>query len=118
MPPPPSTQTVSEAQGPPALLVVKSVPPTQMTYGDSIGHHVFVLFHAPLSPAASKKLWPWEAIFLKYGSSLEGSGGSQYHDELKFKGNGLSEDMPPNSAVSLEPTYTYSVVTPGAMPSA
>lgn len=32
IPPPPSTQAVSDAQGPPALSVAKSVPPTQMTY--------------------------------------------------------------------------------------
>src|SRR5438094_823847 len=31
MPPPPSTQAVSELQAPPAPLVVKSVPPTEVT---------------------------------------------------------------------------------------
>ena len=37
IPPPPSTQPTSELQAPPAPLVVKSVPPTQMTYASSDG---------------------------------------------------------------------------------
>src|SRR5580704_7030555 len=100
MPPPPSTQTVSELQPLPAPLVTRSVPPTQMTNGDSIGH-MLVVRHAPLSPAASKKLWPCAANFMKNGSSDLGSTGVQNHDELKFKGNGLCEDMLLNMAVSL-----------------
>src|SRR5579872_2152334 len=100
IPPPPSTQTVSEAQPLPAPFVVRSVPPTQMTSGDSIGHMLEVL-HAPLSPAASKKLWPCAIIFMKNGSSLLGSTGVQNHDELKFKGKGLCDDMLLNIAVSL-----------------
>jgi hypothetical protein len=37
IPPPPSTQAVSELQGPPALLVSKSVPPTDVIYTSSAG---------------------------------------------------------------------------------
>jgi len=55
---------------------------------------------------------------LKYISSELLGGLHLYHDELKFKGNGLSEDMALNRAVPLEPTYTYSFFACGAMPSA
>lgn len=37
MPPPESTQAVSEAQGPAALAVTRSVPPTETTYASSAG---------------------------------------------------------------------------------
>ncbi len=66
MPPPLSTHAVSEAHGPPALEVVRSVPPT--------GHNVAVV-RGPWEflggpawncrPTATKKFCPCAAIFWK-----------------------------------------------------
>lgn len=47
---------------------------------------------------------------MKYVSSELKSVPHLNHDELKFKGNGLSEDMAVNRAVPVEPTYTYRVL--------
>ena len=58
MPPPLSDQAVSDAQGPPGLLVVKSVPPTETTYAASAGHASFLDDQVESSPDAAKKFWP------------------------------------------------------------
>jgi hypothetical protein len=58
MPPPLSTQAVSDFQGPPALAVLKSVPPTETTYALSAGHASFLDDQVELSPDAAKKFWP------------------------------------------------------------
>ena len=47
-----------------------------------------------------------------------GSAGLQPHEQLNCAGNGVSVVMALRMAVSVDPTYTYSVVMPGAMPSA
>ena len=65
MPPPLSAQAVSEAQGPAALEVVKSVPPTETMFASSAGHASFDADHAELSPDAAKKFCPCDAIFSK-----------------------------------------------------
>jgi hypothetical protein len=58
MPPPLSAQAVSDAQGPAAPLVVKSVPPTETIFASSAGHASFDADQAELSPDAAKKFWP------------------------------------------------------------
>ena len=66
MPPPLSTQAVSDAHGPAALAVVRSVPPTETTLASSAGHaSVSLLDQVELSPEAAKKFWPCAAIFWK-----------------------------------------------------
>ncbi len=67
MPPPLSTQAVSDFHAPPALAVTRSVPPTEMTCASSPGHASAapVFFQVELSPEATKKLWPCAAIFSK-----------------------------------------------------
>ena len=66
MPPPLSTQAVSEAQGPAAPEVMRSVPPTETTYG-IVGRPGLrsCLVQVELSPEAAKKFWPCAAIFWK-----------------------------------------------------
>ncbi len=58
MPPPLSAQAVSDFQAPPALVVLKSVPPTETTYALSAGHASFLDDQVELSPDATKKFWP------------------------------------------------------------
>jgi len=101
------------------LVVVKSVPPTETIFASSAGHASFDEDHAELSPDAAKKFWPCDAIFSKYGSSVLGSAGVQPHEQLSCFDNGASvvTVMALMIAVSVLPTYTYSVVMPGAMPS-
>src|SRR5215831_9564841 len=118
MPPPLSTHAVSEAHGPPALVVVRSVPPTETTLASSAGQASTRRDHVELSPEAAKKFWPCEAIFLKYGSSVPGSAGVQPHEQPMVAGNGLWVVMALMIAVSLEPMYTSRLARPGAMPSA
>ena len=65
MPPPLSTHAVSEAQGPAALEVERSVPPTETTLASSAGQASFLLDQVELSPEAAKKFWPCAAIFSK-----------------------------------------------------
>jgi hypothetical protein len=58
IPPPLSAQAVSDCQGPAALAVVKSVPPTETIYVASAGHASFLLDQVEASPDAAKKFWP------------------------------------------------------------
>lgn len=58
MPPPLSAQAVSDFHGPPALAVVKSVPPTETMFASSAGHASFDADQAELSPDAAKKFCP------------------------------------------------------------
>ena len=120
MPPPLSAQAVSEAQGPAALEVVRSVPPTETMLASSAGHASFDADHAELSPDAAKKFCPCEAIFSKYGSSVLGSAGVQPHEQLSCFDSGASvvTVIALIMAVSVFPTYTYKPEMPGAMPSA
>ena len=65
MPPPLSAQAVSDFHGPAALAVVKSVPPTETIFASSAGQASFDADQAELSPAATKKFCPCEAICSK-----------------------------------------------------
>lgn len=58
IPPPLSAHAVSDAHGPAALVVVKSVPPTETIFASSAGHASFDEDQAELSPEAAKKFWP------------------------------------------------------------
>ena len=89
-PPPLSTQAVSDAHGPPALEVVRSVPPTETILASSAGQASFDEDQAWLSPEAAKKFWPCEAICSKYGSRVLGSAGVQPHEQLICFDNGAS----------------------------
>ncbi len=82
MPPPLSAHAVSDFQGPAALEVVKSVPPTETMFASSAGHASFDADQAELSPDAAKKFWPCDAICSKYGSRVLGSAGVQPHEQL------------------------------------
>src|SRR5579871_238063 len=118
MPPPLSTHAVSDFHGPPALLVVKSVPPTETTLASSAGHASFLVDHVELSPDAAKKFCPCAAIFRKYGSSVEGSAGVHPHEHPIVVGSGLCVVMALMIAVSLDPTYITRLANPGAIPNA
>jgi hypothetical protein len=63
MPPPLSTQAVSDFQGPAAERVARSVPPTEMRQAASAGQASFRLDQIELSPDAAKKLCPGASIF-------------------------------------------------------
>src|ERR1700693_3699009 len=89
MPPPLSTQAVSDCQGPAALAVIRSVPPTETTLASSAGHASFDDDQVELSPDAAKKVWPCATIFWKYGSSVLGSAGVQPHEQPMVVGSGL-----------------------------
>src|ERR1700727_2548309 len=91
MPPPLSTQAVSDFQGPPALAVVRSVPPTETMLASSAGHASALpdFFHVELSPEATKKFWPCDDIFSKYGSSVVGSAGVHPQEQPTVVGSGL-----------------------------
>jgi hypothetical protein len=58
VPPPLSTQAVSDFQAPPALAVIRSVPPTETTNALSAGQASFLDDHVEASPEAAKKFWP------------------------------------------------------------
>src|SRR5579863_5620124 len=118
MPPPLSDHAISVAQAPPALEVVRSVPPTETTYASSAGHASLRDDQVELSPDATKKFCPWEDIFRKYGSSVLGSAGVQPHEQPIEVRSGLWVVMALIMAVSVEPTYISRPANPGAMPSA
>src|SRR5208282_5669329 len=103
MPPPPSIQAVSEAHGPAALEVVRSVPPTETIFASSAGQASFDEDQAELSPDAAKKFWPCDAICSKYGSRVLGSAGVQPHEQLICLDNGANavETIALMQAVSL-----------------
>src|ERR1700677_396686 len=65
MPPPLSVQALSDAQGPAAPEVFRSVPPTEMTLASSAGHAPFFGDQVESSPEAAKKFCPCAAIFSK-----------------------------------------------------
>ena len=102
-PPPLSAQAVSDAQGPAALVVVKSVPPTETIFASSAGQASFDEDQAELSPDAAKKFWPCDAICSKYGSRVLGSAGVQPHEQLICfdKGASVSETIALMQSVSL-----------------
>jgi hypothetical protein len=54
-PPPLSAQAVSDFQGPAALEVVRSVPPTETIFASSAGQASFEEDQAESSPDAAKK---------------------------------------------------------------
>jgi len=58
IPPPLSTQAVSDFQAPPALAVVKSVPPTDTMLASSAGHASLLDDQVEESPEATKKFCP------------------------------------------------------------
>ena len=58
IPPPLSVQAVSDFQGPPALAVERSVPPTDTTLASSAGHASTLVDQVEESPEAAKKFWP------------------------------------------------------------
>ena len=87
-PPPLSTQAVSECQGPAALEVVRSVPPTETILASSAGQASFEADQAELSPDAAKKFWPCDAICSKYGSRVLGSAGVHPHEQPICLDNG------------------------------
>src|ERR1700733_13033226 len=118
MPPPLSTQAVSEDQAPPALLVTRSVPPTETMLASSAGHASLRVDQVEASPDAAKKFWPWAAIFWKNGSSVVGSAGVQPHEQPMVVGSGLWVVMALIMAVSVEPMYSVRLASPGAMPMA
>jgi len=102
-PPPLSAHAVSEAHGPPAFDVVRSVPPTDTMFASSAGHASFDEDQAELSPEAAKKFWPCAAICSKYGSRVLGSAGVQPHEQLICfdKGASVVETIALMQAVSL-----------------
>src|SRR5271170_128640 len=116
MPPPLSDHAVSDAQGPAALEVVKSVPPTETTLASSAGHASFLDDQVESSPEAAKKVWPCAAIFSKYGSSVVGSSGVQPQEQPIVVGSGLCVVMALMIAVSVDPIYITRLASPGAMP--
>ena len=73
MPPPLSVHAVSDFQGPAALAVTRSVPPTETTYASSAGQASFLLDQVELSPEAAKKFLDYLAsdaarkVFEKFG---------------------------------------------------
>src|ERR1700691_1413328 len=69
-PPPLPFQPVADAHDPPGPLVVKSVPPTEITYGSSAGQTESPGVLEPSSPLATNRLCPWAANSLKIGSRL------------------------------------------------
>jgi len=93
IPPPLSAQAVSDFQGPAALEVVKSVPPTETIFASSAGQASFDADQAELSPDAAKKFWPCDAICSKYGSRVLGSAGVQPHEQLICLDNGASASV-------------------------
>ncbi len=103
MPPPLSAQAVSDFQGPAALEVVKSVPPTETIFASSAGQASFDEDQAELSPDAAKKFWPCDAICSKYGSRVLGSAGVQPHEQpiCLDKGASVVVTMALMQAVSL-----------------
>jgi hypothetical protein len=103
MPPPLSAQAVSDFQGPAALAVVRSVPPTETIFASSAGQASFDEDQAELSPDAAKKFWPCDAICSKYGSRVLGSAGVQPHEQLICLDRGASvvETIALMQAVSL-----------------
>lgn len=103
MPPPLSAQAVSDFHGPPALEVVRSVPPTETMFASSAGQASFDADQAELSPDAAKKFWPCAAICSKYGSRVLGSAGVQPQEQLICFDNGAAavETMALMQAVSL-----------------
>src|SRR5580658_5436625 len=103
MPPPESVHAVSDFHAPPALAVVRSVPPTETTFASSAGHASLLADHVELSPEAAKKFCPCAAIFSKYGSSVEGSAGVQPHEQPMVVGSGLCEVIALMMAVSVDP---------------
>ena len=118
MPPPLSTQPVSDFQAPPAPAVTKSVPPTETMLASSAGHASLADDHVELSPDAAKNVCPCAAIFWKYGSSVSGSAGVQPHEQPMLVGSGLCVVIAPIMAVSVFPTYTTKLANPGAIPNA
>src|ERR1700723_3693127 len=118
MPPPESTHAVSDFHAPPALPVVRSVPPTETTFASSAGQASLLDDQVELSPDAAKKFCPCAAIFSKYGSSVEGSAGVHPHEQPMVVGSGLCVVIALMIAVSVEPTYIVRLASPGAMPSA
>src|ERR1700690_886451 len=118
MPPPLSTHAVSDIHGPAAPVVIKSVPPTETTYGSSAGQASLLADHAEAAADAVKKFCPCTAIFLKYGSRMVGSAGVQPHEQPIVVGSGLCVVIALMIAVSDEPMYTTILASPGAMPSA
>jgi hypothetical protein len=103
MPPPLSAQAVSDFQGPAALEVVKSVPPTETIFASSAGQASFDADQAELSPDAAKKFCPCDAICSKYGSNVLGSAGVHPHEQLICLDNGAAavETIELMQAVSL-----------------
>jgi hypothetical protein len=103
MPPPLSAQAVSDFQGPAALEVVRSVPPTETIFASSAGQASFDEDQAELSPDAAKKFCPCDAICSKYGSRVLGSAGVQPHEQLICLDRGASavETIALMQAVSL-----------------
>src|ERR1700685_433956 len=61
---------VSDFHAPPGPVVVRSVPPTAVTYGSSAGHTTSPGVPEPLSPVATNMLWPCAPISSKMGSRL------------------------------------------------
>src|SRR5580692_2966391 len=118
IPPPESTHAVSDFHAPPALAVVRSVPPTETIFASSAGHASLLADHVELSPEAAKKFCPWAAIFSKNGSSVDGSAGVQPHEQPMVVGSGLCVVMALMMAVSVEPMYMTRLERPGAMPRA
>src|SRR5450432_600342 len=118
MPPPLSTHAVSDMHGPAAPVVIKSVPPTETTYGSSAGQASLLADQVEASPDAVKKFCPCTAIFLKNGSRTIGSTGVHPHEQPIVVGSGLCVVIALIIAVSDDPTYTTRLASPGAMPSA
>src|SRR5580692_10383037 len=118
IPPPESTHAVSDFHAPPALAVVRSVPPTETIFASSAGHASLLADHVELSPEAAKKFCPCADIFSKYGSSVEASAGVHPHEQPMVVGSGLCVVMALMMAVSVLPTYTTRLASPGAMPMA
>src|SRR5580704_2320534 len=118
MPPPLSTHAVSDFHAPPALAVVRSVPPTETMLASSAGQASFLVDQVELSPEAAKKFCPCAAIFWKNGSSVVGSAGVHPHEQPMVVGSGLCVVIALMMAVSVEPTYITRLASPGAMPRA
>src|ERR1700722_9776186 len=118
MPPPLLDHAVSDFHAPPGPVVIRFVPPTEMTFASSAGHAGFDLDQVELSPLAIKKFCPWAAIFWKYGSSAVVSAGPQIQEQLIVAGKGLWVVIALRIAESMVPMYITRLLRPGAMPRA
>jgi hypothetical protein len=112
------TQAVSDFQAPPALAVVRSVPPTETILASSAGQASFLFDQVEAVARRREEVLALRRHLLEVGSSVLGSAGVQPHEQPMVVGSGLCVVMALMMAVSVEPTYMTRLASPGAMPMA